>query len=66
MADLYNYSTGGVIHIVVNNQIGFATTPLEARSSLYCTDLAKTIGALIFHVNSDDILAVEKCCKLVA
>jgi 2-oxoglutarate dehydrogenase E1 component len=66
MADLYNYTTGGVIHIVVNNQIGFTTTPLEARSSLYCTDLAKTIGAPIFHVNADDILAVEKCCKLAA
>jgi len=60
MADLYNYRTGGTIHFIVNNQIGFTTTQIEARSGLYSTDLAKTIGAPIFHVNADDVLAVEK------
>lgn len=66
MADLYNYSTGGTIHFVVNNQIGFTTTPIEARSGLYCTDLAKAISAPILHVNADDVLAVEKCCRIAA
>ena len=66
MADLYNYTTGGTIHIIVNNQIGFTTTPIESRSGIHPSDLAKTIGAPIFHVNADDVLAVEKCCKLAA
>ena len=66
MADLYNYTTGGTIHFVVNNQIGYTTTPMEARSGIYCTDLAKSIGVPVFHVNADDVLAVEKCCKLAA
>lgn len=66
MADLYNYSTGGTIHFIVNNQIGYTTTPMDARSGIYCTDLAKSNNAPIFHVNADDVLAVEKCCKLAA
>lgn len=66
MLDLYNYTTGGTIHFVVNNQIGYTTTPIDARSGLYCTDLAKTIMAPIFHVNGDDVLAVEKVCRLAA
>lgn len=66
MADLYNYSTGGTIHFILNNQIGFTTTPRDARSGMYSTDIAKTIQAPILHVNADDVVAVEKCCKIAA
>jgi 2-oxoglutarate dehydrogenase E1 component len=64
LSNLAGYSTGGTLHVVVNNQIGFTTPPAEARSTLYATDVAKMIQAPIFHVNGDDPEAVLHCLKL--
>ncbi|MCA9511127.1 MAG: 2-oxoglutarate dehydrogenase E1 component, partial [Myxococcales bacterium] len=64
LANLRGYSTGGTIHVIVNNQIGFTTTPAEARSTLYCSDVAKMIQVPVFHVNGDEPESVVYCVKL--
>jgi len=64
MAQLDSFRAGGTIHIVVNNQVGFTTNYLDARSSTYCTDVAKTTLCPVFHVNGDDVEAVTQAIEI--
>jgi len=64
MSGLRGHNTGGTIHIIVNNQIGFTTNPRFARSSPYPSDIAKMVEAPILHVNADDPEAVVHCARI--
>eukprot|EP00927_Polykrikos_kofoidii_P044020 TRINITY_DN38110_c0_g1_i1.p1 TRINITY_DN38110_c0_g1~~TRINITY_DN38110_c0_g1_i1.p1 ORF type:complete len:1085 (+),score=160.81 TRINITY_DN38110_c0_g1_i1:53-3256(+) len=66
LSELNDYTTGGTIHIVINNLVGFTTDPREARSTYHCTNVAKIIDAPILHVNADDVDAVLYVFKLAA
>ena len=63
LSQLPAYTTGGTLHVVVNNQIGFTTSPTESRSTMYATDMAKMLQIPIFHVNGEDPEAVAQVVR---
>ncbi len=64
LSQLRGYRTGGTVHVIVNNQVGFTTSPEASRSSVYCSDVARMVQAPIFHVNGDDPAAVVRVARL--
>ncbi len=66
MMNLEGYKTGGTVHIVVNNQVSFTTNYLDARSSVYCTDIAKVTDSPVMHINADDVEAVVHAIRFAA
>jgi len=64
LSQLRGYRTGGTVHVVLNNQVGFTTSPTDSRSSVYATDVARMVQAPIFHVNGDDPEAVVRVAEL--
>ncbi|MBX9737687.1 MAG: 2-oxoglutarate dehydrogenase E1 component [Phycisphaerales bacterium] len=66
MSQLDGYRVGGTIHVVINNQVGFTTDPRDARSTQYCTDIAKMVNCPVLHVNADDLDAVVASARLAA
>src|SRR3712207_9544876 len=61
LSQLRGYRTGGTVHVVINNQVGFTTSPTAARSSLYSTDVARMVNAPIFHVRSEERRVGKEC-----
>jgi 2-oxoglutarate dehydrogenase E1 component len=66
LANLEGYTTGGTIHVIVNNQVGFTTLPRDSRSTRYATDLARLLRVPVFHVNGEDLEAVAHVARLAA